>query len=68
MCRVIVGHAYTNNDDAPSLPKLTHRYRKALEKFGKGLLRHSRVRHLVPHDALRRVHGYATSSHGPIPP
>ncbi|XP_045104819.1 uncharacterized protein LOC123500172 isoform X1 [Portunus trituberculatus] len=42
-CRVILGPAYTNYDDVlttASLSKLSARDREALEKLGRGLLRH----------------------------
>ena len=52
-CRVILGPSYTHYEDALAtlcLPSLSSRHREALEKFGEGLLRHPRLRHLLPRD------------------
>ena len=53
-CRTILGQAYTHYEDALStlcLPSLSSMHRAALEKFGKGILHHPRVRQLLPPDA-----------------
>lgn len=69
VCRVTLGPAYTNCDDALatlSLPKLSARNRKALEKFGKSVVRHPRLRHRLRPDAPRPVR--ATGHHNLITP
>ncbi|KAK3855453.1 hypothetical protein Pcinc_038150 [Petrolisthes cinctipes] len=51
--RVILGPAYTSYNNALttlSLPRLTAMYEQALSKFGEGLLRNPRHRHLLPPD------------------
>ncbi|MPC27119.1 hypothetical protein E2C01_020281 [Portunus trituberculatus] len=51
--RVILGPACRSYEDALtclSLPRLATRHQEALEKFGKRLLRHPRLRHLLPPD------------------
>ncbi|MPC91097.1 hypothetical protein E2C01_086112 [Portunus trituberculatus] len=56
--KVILDPAYINYDDTLttlSLPKLSARYREAMEKLGKGLLRYPRLRHLLLPDAPRPV-------------
>ncbi|MPC85427.1 hypothetical protein E2C01_080202 [Portunus trituberculatus] len=53
-CRVILGPAYTNYNHSLttlSLPRLFARHREALLKLGKGMLRHPRLRHLLPPSA-----------------
>ena len=53
-CRTILGQTYTHYEDALStlcLPSLSSRHLAALEKFGKGILHHPRVRQLLPCDA-----------------
>ena len=50
-CRIILGAAYTTYAAALttlSLPSLSSRHREALEKFGRGLLRHPRLRDMLP--------------------
>ena len=57
-CRVILGAAYTTYEDALttlSLPSLSSRHREALEKFGRGLLRHPRLREMLPPDVPRQT-------------
>lgn len=51
--RVIMGPAYRDYEHALShlsLPRLSARHREALVKFGEGLLRHPRHRHMLPPD------------------
>ncbi|XP_045104600.1 uncharacterized protein LOC123500043 [Portunus trituberculatus] len=58
-CRIILGPAYTDYDHALStldLPTLATRHQAALVKMGRGLLRHSRLRHLLPPDAPQPIH------------
>ncbi|MPC69929.1 hypothetical protein E2C01_064162 [Portunus trituberculatus] len=53
-CRIILGPAYTSYDHAlttRSLSRLSTIHRETLVKLGRGLLRHSRLRHLLPPDA-----------------
>ncbi|MPC14580.1 hypothetical protein E2C01_007348 [Portunus trituberculatus] len=50
-CRIILGFDYTNYDHALtilSFPRLASRHREALVRLGRGLLRHPRLRHLLP--------------------
>ncbi|MPC77196.1 hypothetical protein E2C01_071644 [Portunus trituberculatus] len=75
-CRVFLGPVYTNYDDALttlSLPKLSARHREVLEKLGKGLPRHLRLRlgkmtlgacHKTP----QQDYALEGTTHGPIPP
>ncbi|MPC89782.1 hypothetical protein E2C01_084742 [Portunus trituberculatus] len=54
-CRIILGPAYTDYDHALStvdLPTPATRHQAAFVKMGRGLLRHSRLRHLLPPDIL----------------
>ncbi|MPC28547.1 hypothetical protein E2C01_021756 [Portunus trituberculatus] len=59
-CRIILGPAYTDYDHALctlDLPTLATRHQAALVKMGRrGLLRHSRLRHLLPPDAPQPIH------------
>ncbi|XP_063886472.1 uncharacterized protein LOC135114506 [Scylla paramamosain] len=62
-CRVILGPAYTTYEEALttlSLSRLSTRHREALEKFGRGLLHHPRLRHMLPPDAPRIVKFFPT--------
>ena len=68
-CRIILGPAYTTYDDALStlsLPRLSARHREALEKLGRDLLHHPRLRHMLPPDAPRPAR--ATRHHNKITP
>ncbi|XP_063853246.1 uncharacterized protein LOC135096005 [Scylla paramamosain] len=68
-CRVILGPAYTTCEEVLttlSLSRLSTRHREALEKFGRGLLHHPRLRHMLPPDAPRPVR--ATRHHNKITP
>ncbi|MPC80310.1 hypothetical protein E2C01_074887 [Portunus trituberculatus] len=58
-CRIIIGPAYTDYDHALStlnLPTLATRHQAALIKIGRGLLRHSRLRNLLPLNAPLPIH------------
>ncbi|XP_063862994.1 uncharacterized protein LOC135102139 [Scylla paramamosain] len=68
-CRVILGPAYTTYEEALtnlSLSRITTRHREALEKFGRGLLHHPRLRNMLPPDAPRPVR--TTRHHNKITP
>ncbi|XP_063860409.1 carnitine O-palmitoyltransferase 2, mitochondrial-like isoform X2 [Scylla paramamosain] len=68
-CRVILGPAYTTYEEALNtlkLSRLSTRYSEALEKFGRGLLNHPRLRSLLPPDAPRPTR--ATRHHNKITP
>ncbi|XP_045109284.1 uncharacterized protein LOC123503510 [Portunus trituberculatus] len=57
--RIILGPAYTDYDHSLStldLPTLVTRHQAALVKMGRGLLCHSRLRHLLPRDAPQPIH------------
>ncbi|MPC90076.1 hypothetical protein E2C01_085043 [Portunus trituberculatus] len=57
-CRVILGSANTNCDDALttlSMLKVSTRQRESLEKLWRSLLHHPCLRHLLPADAPRPV-------------
>ncbi|MPD04446.1 hypothetical protein E2C01_100137 [Portunus trituberculatus] len=50
-CRIILDPAYTDYDHTLStlnLPTLATRHQTALVRMGRGLLRHPRLRHLLP--------------------
>ena len=67
--RVILGPAYRSYEDALtclSLPRLASRHQEALDKFGEGLLRHPRLRHLLPPDVPPPVR--ATRHHNRVAP
>ncbi|MPC88032.1 hypothetical protein E2C01_082921 [Portunus trituberculatus] len=56
--------AYINYEQAQttlSLPRLSARHREALIRLGRGLLRHSRLRHFLSPNAPRPAH--ATRQH-----
>ncbi|XP_063877111.1 uncharacterized protein LOC135109616 isoform X2 [Scylla paramamosain] len=68
-CRVILGPAYTTYEEALNtlrLSRLSTRYREALEKFGRGLLNHPRLRNMLLPDAPRPAR--ATRHHNKITP
>ncbi|XP_063862727.1 uncharacterized protein LOC135102029 [Scylla paramamosain] len=68
-CRVILGPAYTTYEETLttlSLSRISTRHREALEKFGRGLLHHPRLRNMLPPDAPRPVR--ATRHHNKITP
>ncbi|XP_063852301.1 uncharacterized protein LOC135095411 isoform X1 [Scylla paramamosain] len=68
-CRVILGLAYTTYEEALTtlgLSRLSTRHREALEKFGRGLLHHPRLRNMLPPDAPHPV--CATRHHNKIMP